>query len=127
MKPMQMLPSCFVGTLMLTSCIHETFLNYACQRMIWLCFPLHLLPCSKDLNYLQLLKNLSSVSNDLDSQKGLIIQENGYLTHHWHHSSLALPEPFVERSQHQQQTFNSFEELPKNEGSFFPLSNWRRQ
>jgi hypothetical protein len=38
-----------------------------------------------------------------------------------------LPEPFVERSQHQQQTFNSFEELAKNEGSFFSLSNWRRQ
>lgn len=97
MKPMQLLPSRFVSTLMLTSCIHETFLNYACQRMIWLCFPLHLLPCSKDLNHFQLLKNLSSVSNDLDSEKGLIIQENGYLTHHWHHSSLALPEPFVER------------------------------
>jgi hypothetical protein len=26
-----------------------------------------------------------------------------------------LPEPFVERSRHQQQTFNSFEELAKNE------------
>lgn len=43
-KPVQMLPSRFVCTLLVWCLLvvyTETFLNYACQRMIWLCFPLH--------------------------------------------------------------------------------------